>query len=125
MSLIWSRSYAFVLILGIVLSFIQLGTYLLTAIINPGLPKSNYTRLALEKKTGSNYKKCKECNLWICRDTKAYHCYDCGVCFEEYDHHCPWTTKCVARNNLKYFYSFLFSTFILFSYFVFAVVMMR
>lgn len=42
------------------------------------------------------------------------HCGDCGVCIEEIDHHCPWTGKCVAKNNLCTFYIFLLMTIIYF-----------
>lgn len=28
------------------------------------------------------------------------------------DHHCPWTGKCIGRDNLKAFYYFLASTLI-------------
>jgi len=37
----------------------------------------------------------------------AYHCYDCGVCVHNLDHHCPWTGKCIGRDNIKYFHAFL------------------
>ena len=36
------------------------------------------------------------------------HCMDCRVCIEEYDHHCPWTGKCVGKRNVRYFYAWLF-----------------
>lgn len=35
------------------------------------------------------------------------HCRDCDVCVREYDHHCPWTSKCIGGNNLIRFYVFL------------------
>ena len=28
------------------------------------------------------------------RPVTASHCYDCGVCVDELDHHCPWTGEC-------------------------------
>ncbi len=54
-------------------------------------------------------KYCKPCK--IVRTNDVYHCLDCDVCIEGYDHHCPWIGKCVGRNNLKSFYFFLFMTF--------------
>jgi hypothetical protein len=62
------------------------------------------------------------------RPTSASHCYDCGLCIDEIDHHCPvsamlsrvgftllftwlcllqWTGKCIAKKNIKTFYYFL------------------
>jgi palmitoyltransferase ZDHHC9/14/18 len=38
------------------------------------------------------------------------HCGDCGVCVRDYDHHCPWTSKCIGGNNLVRFYLFLIWT---------------
>ena len=35
-----------------------------------------------------------------------------------FDHHCPWVTKCVGKNNCLFFYSFIGNTVILIGYFV-------
>lgn len=35
------------------------------------------------------------------------HCPDCDVCVTEYDHHCPWTSKCIGGGNIVRFYIFL------------------
>ena len=32
------------------------------------------------------------------------HCDDCGVCIEEYDHHCVFFSKCIGGGNLLYFW---------------------
>jgi uncharacterized membrane protein len=37
----------------------------------------------------------------------ARHCSDCNVCVSNYDHHCPWTSKCIGGGNLYHFYIFL------------------
>eukprot|EP01068_Selenidium_serpulae_P002478 Selendium_serpulae@DN2487_c0_g1_i2.p1 len=39
----------------------------------------------------------------------SYHCEDCEVCIEGYDHHCPWTSKCIGKGNVCEFYTWLFS----------------
>ncbi|RYY70057.1 hypothetical protein EON63_22990 [archaeon] len=31
------------------------------------------------------------------RPISARHCYDCGVCIDGLDHHCPWTGKCIGN----------------------------
>ena len=38
------------------------------------------------------------------------HCTDCGVCINEMDHHCPWTSKCIGAGNMNLFYGFVIST---------------
>ena len=40
----------------------------------------------------------------------SYHCRDCDVCIRGYDHHCPWTSKCIGTNNLTRFYIFIIMT---------------
>lgn len=46
-------------------------------------------------------------NCAMNRPLTASHCYDCGLCIDEIDHHCPWTGKCIAKRNLSTFYWFL------------------
>lgn len=41
---------------------------------------------------------------------------DCRVCIEGYDHHCPWTGKCVGKGNVRYFYAWLFFLVLAFVY---------
>ena len=38
--------------------------------------------------------------------TKMIHCRYCNVCIKGYDHHCPWISKCVGKNNISRFYFF-------------------
>ena len=123
-STLWGRSYPFILTIAIILCLIQLLSYFLTATINPGLPKYEYQFKANSPGSKGNYRKCKECHLWIDCNAITYHCFDCNVCCEGYDHHCPWTTKCVGKGNIKLFYGFLVITFMTLGYFVFAVLMM-
>jgi large-conductance mechanosensitive channel len=33
-----------------------------------------------------------------------YHCEDCLVCIEDYDHHCVFFSKCIGGGNLKCFW---------------------
>ena len=63
-------------------------------------------RCNLGAKRGSNHgaKWCAVCELWQPR--RATHCKDCDCCVEEFDHHCPWMGKCVAKGNLMPFYIF-------------------
>ena len=51
---------------------------------------------------------CRKCRFSV--PVRSYHCEYCDVCIEGYDHHCPWTSKCIGKNNLVRFYVFLFMT---------------
>lgn len=53
----------------------------------------------------SRKKLCKKCNIRVKKS--ARHCSDCDVCIDDYDHHCPWTSKCIGGGNLKRFYLFV------------------
>ncbi|OQR87407.1 transmembrane protein [Achlya hypogyna] len=75
--------------------------YALTACTDPGVvPVSLEPTLATD-----TY--CDYCASY--RPAGASHCSDCKVCVLEYDHHCPWTGKCIGKRNLTYFYLWLFS----------------
>lgn len=94
-------------IIGMVVVFFCTGTYALAALLNPGIatPEANdINEDELEPENNTNY--CEICHLTKERYTD--HCMDCGVCILEMDHHCPWTSKCVGKGNLKWFYCFLF-----------------
>lgn len=45
------------------------------------------------------------------KERKTEHCGDCDVCIEGFDHHCPWVSKCIGKENLCAFYTFLVFTF--------------
>jgi palmitoyltransferase ZDHHC9/14/18 len=57
--------------------------------------------------TGAPQIMCGQCQLD--RPRTASHCYECGLCVDELDHHCPWTGKCIAKKNLQRFHYFLWS----------------
>eukprot|EP00903_Cladosiphon_okamuranus_P013106 g12224.t1 len=48
---------------------------------------------------------CGRCD--VKRPVGAIHCSDCNVCVTKFDHHCPWTGKCIGEKNIKFFYLFL------------------
>ena len=82
-------------ITGILIYSIFCFSYLYTSLINPGYPKNN-----LESKNGGRngkYYWCHICNIWISQEKKVKHCAMCGYCVEEFDHHCSWTNKCIAK----------------------------
>ena len=80
-------------------------SYSYTSLINPGYPKNNH-----ERKTGyprNEFYFCSICKFYVKISRDASHCDDCGICIEGMDHHCPWTSHCVGKNNTITFYIFV------------------
>ena len=83
-------------------------SYSYTSLINPGYPKNNH-----ERKNGyprNEFYFCSICKFYVKISTDASHCDECGICIEGMDHHCPWTSHCVGKNNTITFYIFVLST---------------
>ena len=74
-------------------------------IINPGFPKNDIGRQTGIPK--EQYRFCPECKFYYDVNKNVNHCFDCGICIEGYDHHCPWTSKCIGKKNLYSFYCFM------------------
>ena len=55
---------------------------------------------------------CDRCK--IVRPNMAKHCHFCDVCILGWDHHCPWSTKCIAKRNMPIFCVFVLSVCVLF-----------
>ena len=90
--------------------------YTLTFILNPGYPINNTGRnFGMPR---NKYRKCNECCFWVGINDKVNHCYDCDICVEGYDHHCPWTSKCIGRKNLFTFYGFMGCIMLIFGFFI-------
>lgn len=56
------------------------------------------------KKVGEPW--CDICDVQQGTRKRISHCYDCNVCIEGIDHHCPWMGKCVGRGNMNVFILF-------------------
>lgn len=75
-----------------------------TFIINPGIIYSN-------SKTDEKVY-CYECKfLYPNENKKIEHCFICGVCICNLDHHCDVIGKCVGKYNMALFIIFVFSSF--------------
>lgn len=61
----------------------------------------------------SNHLYCKKCKVVSRKDVVTEHCDYCDYCIEELDHHCPWSSKCIARGNMLPFKIFLGMTCVL------------
>lgn len=52
-----------------------------------------------------SYKRCDACGLK--RPPRAAHCYLCGVCVLEHDHHCGIVGGCIGQRTLRFFVAYL------------------
>ena len=91
-------------------------SYTYTFLINPGHPKHDLDARTGEPRTKFDF--CERCKMWVSKEKKVEHCLDCDICVEGYDHHCPWTSKCIGKNNINSFYVFVISTLFIFAYIV-------
>ena len=94
-------------------TFFQL-TFTHCFVINPGFPKNDIGRQTGIPK--ENYKFCPECKFYYDLNKNVNHCFDCGICIEGYDHHCPWVSKCIGTKNLYTFYCFMAGILLNFAY---------
>ena len=105
--------------------------FLLTVFVNNGLigrdPRSHsieyLSRIARQNKLSAI---CEKCQIVRPENTKkVVHCSQCKACVSEHDHHCPWCSKCIAGNNLPFFYAFISLTaLVLMTFWLSAVVLM-
>ena len=107
-------------LLGILIYSTFILSYTYTFLINPGYPKNN-----LESQNGeprNKFRYCERCKIWVNIEKKTNHCFECDICIEWYDHHCPWTGKCIGKRNATSFYIFLVSVLLVVGYMVCALV---
>lgn len=84
-------------------SIIYAFSYLRIGLSYPGFPDPP------QVKPSNTTPFCDTCG--VIKSYRVYHCTDCNVCIEGYDHHCPWIGKCVGAKNLCSFYFFLLMIF--------------
>ena len=104
--------------IGTLMNLFQIYLFFITSTRNPGLPSKEYEKLVYEEenKSAKNYRKCKDCKLWINTDEKTIHCRKCGICIEGYDHHCDCINICVGKKNIKNFYLLVLVSFLVIIY---------
>ena len=53
---------------------------------------------------------CKKCG--IIRPIRSHHCSICDTCIDKLDHHCFLLNNCIGRKNYRFFFSYLFLSFL-------------
>ena len=84
--------------------------YILLLIIDPGIKRKRSLeelKSSLKRKVDLT-KYCYKC--FVLKTKTSQHCVICNCCYEDFDHHCYWINKCVAKNNFILFIIFLFNT---------------
>ncbi len=111
---LWKFINKIVLIIGILEYLFFFLSYTLTCIMNPGIITPDYylENYKVDKMNIKNYRICRKCNAIMDIDKGVEHCIDCDICIIGNDHHCPWSSKCVGKNNINMFRVFLCSVFI-------------
>ena len=97
-------------IIGLILTILQILFYILSFLINPGV------QLKKPKKDDLKTPKCIYCGVIKYIRIGQIHCEQCDACIIGYDHHCPWTGKCIGEGNKNYFRLFIIFTFLNFAY---------
>jgi len=118
-------------IINLIIYTVQLLSQFYTALVNAGIPNKNSyisTGVINTLELGAFYDKsildkyfvCNNCNILVKMKKQPFHCPDCNICVEGFDHHCMWIGKCIAKNNLRSFWLFIGSsvTFVLYTIFI-------
>ena len=111
---LWKFLNIFIIIIGLLVYLFFAGTYTLTCIMDPGIipPDFYLENYEVDKMQLENYKVCKRCSAIMDLERGVEHCADCDICIIGNDHHCPWSSKCVGKNNISMFRLFIFSIFL-------------
>ena len=74
-------------------------TYSLLMLLNPGIPKNKKDIDIIELR--KNYIQCEICKCIYNKNSGylTFHCNDCNICVENFDHHCTFASKCIGNNN--------------------------
>ena len=119
----------FVKNIGLGISFIQMFSYFLIFVMNPGIPqKELWIENYFKNKNNSNrdeidsYRICNICKIVRRNSDNTHHCDECNICIKGVENHCSWISKCISKKNKKLYFIFLGSTFCLLVYFIFALI---
>jgi palmitoyltransferase ZDHHC9/14/18/palmitoyltransferase len=116
---IWQRIGLTMRIIGDICYWTFFISYTHCSLINPGYPKNDEGRTFGHPR--EEYYFCTLCHFYVNKYKYAHHCFDCDICIENQDHHCPWTGHCIGKNNFYSFYIFVGASFCIILYLATAV----
>ena len=114
----WSLYGFYTKLIGGMLYWTFIISYIYTSLINPGYPRNTIGRsFGIPK---NDYYYCEYCKFYLKKCSYSSHCEICQICIEKHDHHCFWTGHCIGKNNKISFVIFIISVFCLIFYFSYA-----
>ena len=103
--------YDFFFIIYIAFLILFFILYIALLVMDPGVIKPRYFDLQNLVEKGEDLNKyCYEC--YIKKSNELKHCIICHKCYINFDHHCYWINKCVAKENYSLFLFFLIEAFV-------------
>ena len=111
---LWKQIGLLMQILGHICFWTYFISYSYCSLCNPGYPKNDIGRKIGQPR--EEYYFCNYCRFYLRKSRYANHCFDCDICIENQDHHCPWTGHCIGRNNYYSFFIFVGSSFVIIIY---------
>ena len=118
LQLVWSSLPPALRVVYLALLGLSLALYAAMFVLNPGIiPQKQGLGDGLDIEDVGQYS-CTRC--LALKAQRAFHCPDCDICVERFDHHCIWIGKCVGGGNLRCFYLFVA---VVPSFFVFVMLM--
>lgn len=80
---LWEYLSDIVKVFGLMIYFIQIGSYTYTVFINPGIPKRSMSIYHVQQNLNvKNFRICNICNIIMNMDENTAHCDDCNICIE-------------------------------------------
>ena len=116
---LWKQIGLALRIIGHICYWTYFISYTHCSLINPGYPKNNIGRNFGYPR--GEYYYCNKCKFYVKNRKYVHHCFDCDICIENQDHHCPWTGHCIGKNNYISFYIFIGSSFCIICYLAIAI----
>ncbi len=102
------RSSPFSVVAFVAVILTALGASLACGLTDPGIVPCSTLEAPDPYKDEDTWRYCRQCE--IRRPPRAAHCYVCGVCVLEHDHHCGVIGGCVGMRSLRWFTLYLVCT---------------